>query len=358
MKLNNKKIVVGMSGGVDSSVALYLLKNQGYEPVGVSLKYDVWKDPDNLCRENVCCTEESFEIAKRVCERLGVDHHIVDVSKDFNCKVINYFLAEHKLARTPSPCIFCNRNLKFKKLLEFADKVGAKYIATGHYARKSERGLKVIDLKIAKDKNKDQTYSLCFLDQKILSRVVFPLGELTKNEVYKIAKKAGFEEFEKRAQSQDFCFVSGKSLPRMLEKEIGKKPGKIVDEKSYELGTHNGLYNYTIGQRQGIGLAGGPYYVVGKDRMKNELIVSKLKKMLEQRTVRLSCLNFVSGIVPRKPIKVSAKLRSAAPLQLATLRLVENGFTLNFTRPQTAVTPGQIAVIYKKNTCLGGGAIS
>lgn len=344
-----------MSGGVDSSVALYLLKKQGYKPIGVSLKYDVWKDPDNLCRENVCCTEESFKIAKHVCERLGVKHHIIDVSKDFNCKVINYFLAEHKLARTPSPCVFCNRNLKFKKLLEFADKVGAQYIATGHYARiKKVKSYKLLK---AKDNKKDQTYSLCFLNQEILSRVVFPLGDLMKKEIYEIAKKAGFKEFEKRAQSQDFCFVSGKSLPRMLEKKIGKKPGKIVDEHGYELGEHSGLYNYTIGQRQGIGLASGPYYVIEKNRTKNELIASKSKKMLEQRTVKLSCPNFISGIVNRKPVKVSAKLRSAAPLQPATLRPIKSGFTLSFVKSQLAVTPGQIAVFYSGQTCLGAGII-
>jgi len=358
-----------MSGGVDSSVALYLLKNQGFEPIGVSLKYDVWQDPENKCRENVCCSKESFEIAKKVCRKLGVKHYTIDAKRDFDCEVINYFLSEHKKARTPSPCVFCNRNLKFKKLLEFADKVGAKYIATGHYARVSQgksqkakvksasHNSKVFELIKAKDRTKDQTYSLCFLNQKILSRAIFPLGESTKSQVYKIAKKSGFDWFDKRAQSQDFCFVSGKSLPKMLEKEVGIKGGKIVDEEGSVLGEHKGLHFYTIGQRQGIGLADGPYYVIDKNSDKNELVVSKSKKLLERKEVKLSPVNFISGGAAQRPIAVLAKCRSAAPLQKATLVPDNNGFVLNFQKPQTAITPGQIAVFYEQDICLGGGVV-
>jgi len=364
-----------MSGGIDSSVALYLLKKQGYELIGVSLKYDVWKDSRNECRENICCTKESFAIAKKICKLLGVKHHIIDISKEFRCQVIDYFIREFKDNRTPSPCVLCNLNVKFKALIDFADKIGAKYVATGHYARVRERTLavksptcqqtgkkskvKIYELLKAKDGRKDQTYSLCFLNQSILSRVIFPLGELTKEEVYRIAEEQeGFEIFEKRKQSQDFCFVSGKSLNLMLEEEIGTKHGKIVDEKGKILGKHKGLHFYTIGQRKGINLAGGPYFVIEKCRNTNELVVSTDAKFSAKKEVNLFPIRFISGSGPKRAIKIKAKLRSTQKPARAKLVQAGSGYVLECNRPQLAVTAGQIAVIYQGETCLGGGVIN
>ena len=360
------KVIVGMSGGVDSSVALILLKKQGYEPIGVSLKYATWDDPCSGCkkRENVCCTKESFEIAKKVCQKYGVEHHILDVSKDFKKEVIDYFVRELKSNRTPSPCVFCNPNLKFKKLIEFADEVGAEFVATGHYARVKPsqvcEGLTLAkELRTAKDERKDQTYSLSFLKQDQLTRIIFPLGDLTKTEVHKIAKKEGFEFFEKRPQSQDFCFVSGESYLNFLKMEIGLKPGKIIDKDRNVLGEHHGLHFYTIGQRQGIGLAGGPYFVVGKNPKTNELVVFRNEEDSARQEVVLKPYNLISIAEKdlKKPIKVMAKTRSRQPLQRATISVKGNSLLLIFDKPLKSITPGQIAVFYFGETCLGAGVI-
>lgn len=377
----NKKVVVGMSGGVDSSVALMLLKNEGYGPIGVSLKYDVWKDECNSCRENVCCSKESFAIAKNICKKLGVDHSIVDVSKEFKKEVIDYFTKELKANRTPSPCVFCNPKVKFKSLLDFADKVGAQYVATGHYARvrchceprAMARGAAISNtdcfadarndcnyqLLKAKDEEKDQTYSLSFLTQKELARIIFPLGELTKTQVYKIAKEQeGFEVFEKRKQSQDFCFISGNSIPEFLKKEIGIKKGEIINVQGKRLGEHSGLHFYTIGQRKGIELADGPHFVVKKDVDTDALIVSRNKSEFAKKEVVLGPFNLISVKSLKRPINVLAKLRSGAKPQRAVLSQERDHLLLDFEKKQGSVTPGQIAVFYDGYTCLGGGVIS
>lgn len=380
---DKKRIVVGMSGGVDSSVSLLLLKNKGFEPIGVSLKYDVWQDECNSCRENICCSKESFAIAKNICNQLGVAHHIVDVSREFKKEVIDYFIKELKANSTPSPCVFCNPKVKFKSLIKFADKHKIRFVATGHYARIKElriknQELRKYELLKAKDEKKDQTYSLSFLTQKELSRIIFPLGELTKMQVYEIAKKQrGFEIFEKRKQSQDFCFISGDLLPRFLEKEIGTKKGSIKDTADKIVGTHEGLHFYTIGQRKGIGIGGtppvaflsavasvkaeaegGPYYVVEKDVDTNTLVISRDRSQFAKEEVNLKPFNLISGGNLEKPIKVMTKIRSGTTLQEAVLMKKGEFLHLKFANKQASVTPGQIAVFYDGEICLGAGVIS
>ncbi len=258
--MKKKRIVVGMSGGVDSSITLVLLKKQGFNPVGVSLKLEVWKDKCNVLRENVCCTKESFDIAKKICKKLNVPYYVYDVKKEFKKEVMDYFLSDLKKNRTPNPCVVCNRYLKFKKLFEFAKKKGIKYVATGHYAQvRFNKKTKRYELLKAKDKTKDQSYGLSFLPQKWLKWIILPLGNYTKKKVFKIAKKEGFEFFLKRKQSQDLCFVSKRAIPKYIEKKIGVKPGKIVDTKGNVLGEHKGVHFYTIGQRRRLGLQG--YFV-------------------------------------------------------------------------------------------------
>ena len=359
MKKPLKKIVVGMSGGVDSSVALLLLKEQGWDPIGVSLKYAVWENKRNALKENICCSKESFERAKSICEKIGADYHILDFSKEFKKNVIGYFKKLLQDKQTPNPCLICNQDLKFKKLFEFADKNKIEYTATGHYVRIKKTGQDYQLLK-AKDKNKDQSYFLCLLNQKQLKRLVFPLGDMLKSEVYQKAKNYGFDYFLKTKQSQDLCFVSGKSMQFFLEKEIGRKPGEIHDTQGNVLGQHQGLHFYTIGQRKGIEIAQGPWYVADFDRKNNVLIITKDSDdpRFSKKEVIVASPHFISGHSNKKPLYLEAKIRYNQPLKKAVLHPPKGNISkLIFNQPQKAVTPGQWAVFYQKNACLGGGII-
>jgi len=358
-----------MSGGVDSSVALILLKKQGFEPIGVTLKLPIWENKVNACRDNVCCTPASIKIAQKICQKLKVPYFVIEAQKEFQKEVINYFVKELKKYHTPNPCLICNRNLKFQLLIKLADKMKIPYVATGHYAKiRLNKKTDLYELLKGKDKDKDQSYSLSFLTQKQLKHIILPLGNYTKAEVYKIAKKEGFPYFEKIKQSQNFCFVSNKALPFFIQKEIGTNPGPIINLKGNILGTHQGLYFYTIGQRKGLGLSGGPafakasagrpYYVVDFDKKLNKLIISKSKKDLYKKEMILSPLNFISGKINKKLIKISAKIRYGSKSASANLYLLnKNKAKIVFNKPQKAITPGQFCVFYQKDICLGNGVI-
>jgi len=343
---NNKKVIVGLSNGVDSSVSLLLLKKQGYEPIGVSFKY----------------SNENFSIAKKVCKKLDVPYRIIDCRFDFKKKVIGYFLKTLKEKKTPSPCLICNKLVKFNKLIEFANKKKADYIATGHYARiKENKKTNKYELLQATDKKKDQSYFLCFLNQKELSRIIFPLGEYTKEEVYKIAKKEGFKFFDKIKQSQDLCFLAQDSILNYLEKKIGFEPGDIVNQNGNVLGKHKGLHFYTIGQRKGIGLTGGPWWVKGFNKKKNYLIITNKENDsdLFKKEIILIDFNLISNQIFKKTIKVKAKTRYNQGLSSAKISLLNNKkLKLVFDKSQKAITPGQWAVFYQGNICLGGGIIN
>jgi len=348
-----------MSGGVDSSMALILLKKQGWEPVGLSLKYGIWQDEKNLMRENICCSRESFEISKNICKKLGVPHHVFDVSEEFKKEVIDYFVSELKNNRTPNPCVICNPKLKFKKLFQWAHKNGISYVATGHYA-KIKKNLKngEFELLKSKDKEKDQTYSLSFLPQKWLKYTIFPLGGKTKKEVFEMAQKEGFKFFLNKKQSQDFCFVANKCLSCFLEKEIGKRKGIIKNVAGDELGSHHGLHFYTLGQRKGINLQNGPFFVTNKISKNNTLLVSKKEQDLLAKEAWLSPFNLNIKIGSKKSIKVQVKIRSQHSLVGgALLPFSSRQIKVIFDHPQRAVTPGQFAVFYHKKVCLGGGKI-
>lgn len=354
----SKKIVVGMSGGVDSSVALILLKKKGWEPVGVSLKLAYWKDECNVLGENACCTQESLKIAKDICKKLGIKHYTYDVSKDFQKKVICYFNSELSLARTPNPCVICNRHLKFNKLIEWADRHKIKYVASGHYAKtKYLHKIKKYQLLKPKDLSKDQTYGLSFLTQNQLARIIFPLGDFSKKEVYKIAKKEGFDFFMKKKQSQDLCFVSRKAYKYYLEKVIGLKKGKIVDENGNFLGMHKGLHFYTIGQKKGLYLPGA-FFVKKLDFKKNQVVVTKNRQSISTKEIFLKPYNFISGELPKKKAKVAAKIRYSQELSNALLIPQGEKIRIIFKIPQEYATPGQFCVFYKGNACLGGGVIN
>jgi tRNA-specific 2-thiouridylase len=308
-------------------------------------------------------------MAKLICQKIGVRHYIVDASTEFQKVVIDYFLKLLRKKMTPNPCIICNKFVKFKKLFEFAKEIGADYVATGHYARVKVRNLpvrqagpksKIYQLVRPKDKQKDQTYFLCLLEQKELSKLLFPLGDYKKEEVYKIAKKYKLEKLVAKKQSQDLCFVANKSIPVFLEKNLGARPGKICDTKGNVLGEHKGLHFYTIGQRKGINLKGGPFWVVGFDVKKNILFVTnnpKDKELFEKEII-LSNVNYILGKPPKGTQKVLAKIRFKQ--KLAKAKLIpkpKKKAKLIFEKPQRAVTPGQWAVFYDGNVCLGGGMI-
>ena len=369
--MEKKKVIVGLSGGVDSSVTLLLLKSQGLLPIGLTLRLPVWQSTADLKRE---------EKAKKICCKLDVPHYVLDCRKDFKKLVIDYFVKEYKKGRTPNPCIVCNKYLKFAKFFEFAKKMKADFVATGHYARvispprcaagaTPPRRCSKFQLLRAKDKKKDQSYFLALLSQKELSRMIFPLAGYTKKEVYRIAKKAGFEPPVQRPESQDFCFVAGKSKNFFLEQEIGSKPGAILNKDGKVLGQHKGLYFYTIGQRKGIEFSGGPYYVLKKDSQKNALIITKKEKDLCRKELKIINVNWISGKEPELPLKVKAKIRYGHQPASATLTsLKSNACQLKFARPQRAITPGQFAVFYlpaeastkagDAEICLGGGVIT
>jgi len=346
MKAVKEKVLVGLSGGVDSAVCLYLLKKQGYSPIGVFLDF------------SQCSNQEQKESVKRICSLLSVPYFIHKCSGEFKNIVLKYFKDSYRKGHTPNPCVFCNRYFKFELLRTLASQRKIKYIATGHYVR-LKKGRKVNKILIAKDKAKDQSYFLCLLNQKLLKRAIFPLGNLKKEQVKDIAKKIGFLKKDYK-ESQNLCFLGEKLISHYLSLILGEKPGNIVNEKGGVLGSHKGLHFYTLGQRKGIHLSKGPFWVVGFDYKNNNLIVSKNKNLLFKKEVIVSPYNFIFfKKFPRKKfIQVKAKLRSQSALSLANLYfLSKKELKLVFKNPQKAPTPGQFAVFYKNNLCLGGGVI-
>ncbi len=347
-----------MSGGVDSSMSLILLKKRGYEPIGITLKLPVWKNQKNLLRENICCTKESINMAQSICQKFDVPYFILNKQKEFKKTVVNYFKKEIKNSRTPNPCVICNRYFKVKYLIDWAKKHKIFYIATGHYAKiKYNPKTKKYELFRAKDKKKDQSYNLSFLTQNQLKRLIFPLGNLSKKEVYKLAEKEGFSIFYQKPQSQDFCFVSNKSLNEFIKSYLKPKPGLIIDKSGEILGKHNGLNFYTLGQRKGLNLANGPFYVLDFNLKKNVLIVTKNKRDLYKKEIIISSTHFISNKKPKKSIKTKVKTRSQQKLIRATLIPFKNKYKIIFKKSVFAPTPGQFAVFYQNNKCLGGGII-
>jgi tRNA-specific 2-thiouridylase len=363
----SKKVVVAMSGGVDSSVAAALLKDQGYEVVGIFMHF--WHDiADELESvdihiENKCCSRKAEESARKVAQKLGIRFYSINVSKEFKRAIVDYFLNEYNFGRTPNPCIECNRKIKFGILVDRALAIGADYVATGHYVKK----LKTKNLKLknnykllkAKDKNKDQSYFLYTLTQKKLKYCLFPIGDYQKSEVRKLARNYGLEIHDKK-ESQEICFIRSKHYGDFLKKYLKLVPGKIVDENGNILGSHKGLPLYTIGQRRDIGIGGtGPYYVVKTDRKRNHLVVSNKKndESLFSKRLIVNKVNWISGKIPQLPIKVRAKVRYRMDEQLATISKIGNQYIVKFFRFQRAITPGQSVVFYKGSEVIGGGII-
>ena len=347
-----RTVYVGLSGGVDSSVAAALLKEQGYSVVGVYMKNWTKSLPGF-----VCPWKEDFQDAKRVAVQLGIDFKLFDFEKQYKQKVVDYMIDEYKAGRTPNPDIMCNQEVKFKLFLDTCLEDGADYIATGHYAR-----VKNGKLYKAKDENKDQTYFLYRITGDALRHTLFPLGELTKPEVRRLAKKFGLVTAFKK-ESMGICFVGKVGIKEFLSQYVNTKPGKIFNESGEVVGEHEGAIFYTIGQRQGLGVGGGlPYYVTGKDMNMNEVYVTNDlgDKRLWHKRLNLSDVHWINDI-PKSKANIQVRTRHRAPLVDGTLDVVSKSKdTLDLVLQDEirAATPGQSAVIYRGNQVLGGGIIS
>jgi len=345
------KVICAMSGGVDSSVAAALLKKDGFEVIGVFMKFWSDKDDGNIKSENRCCSSDSEKRARSTAAKLKIPFYVFNFEKEFKKMIVDEFLSEHKKGMTPNPCVACNKEIKFGLLLEKGLKLKAKLLATGHYAIKKGDSL----LK-AKDANKDQSYFLWQLSQKQLEKIIFPVGNYTKDKIRKLAKKFDLPVFD-TPDSQEVCFIP-KEVKDFLKKHLSEKPGDIVDDKGKILARHNGLWFHTIGQRKGIGLPGGPYYVSGKDLKKNILIVTKNEKNLLKKEIVIKKINWISEKEPKLPLNVDIKIRYRDKGSQGRIEKVEKGkLKIVFKKSQRAVTSGQSAVMYKGKALLGGGII-
>ncbi len=354
--VDNRRVVVAMSGGVDSSLAAAMLVEEGYDVTGVMLQ--LWSEPGEGS-ENRCCTSAASRDARRVAETLGVPFRAIDCSRQFKAAVVDPFIEEHARGRTPNPCILCNREIKFGYLLETARASGTSYLATGHYARvRVTNG--TFRLMRASDTRKDQSYFLYVLGQEQLRHVLFPLGELTKAEVRAAAAQRNLPVAQ-REESQDICFVRDQDYARFLGAHAPHilEPGPIVDPEGRELGEHQGLPFYTIGQRRGIGITWSePLYVLEKDTCRNALVVGPADH-LGCDAFGVVDPSFVLGQPPSLPAAVEVKIRSTASTAEAILyREDKRELTIRTVKPLHGVTPGQAAVFYRGEEVLGGGTIA
>ncbi len=359
---NNKdiRIIVGMSGGVDSSVAALLLKEEGYEIHGLFMKN--WEDDDT---ESYCSASEDRHDAKLVCQELEIPLHNANFAKEYKENVFAYFIREYEAGRTPNPDILCNREIKFKSFLNYAERLGAKYIATGHYVRKRENNDGSFSLLKGLDDNKDQSYFLHAINQYQLSKSLFPVGELDKPEVRKIAEDNGFDNFDKK-DSTGICFIGERDFKEFLNKYLPTKPGKMQTPEGEILGQHDGLSFYTLGQRKGLKIGGQknsleePWYVVAKDLKTNTLIVAQGHDhpLLLSPGLEAVNLHWISGKCPDNKFICNAKTRYRQPDQKCEVTIMKNGkCQVRFEKKQRAVTPGQSVVFYLEDECLGGGII-
>jgi len=350
-----KKIAVAMSGGVDSSVAAALLKIKDLDVTGFFIK--LWSpEVGNGAKENKCCSSESERRARKVASILNVPFYVLDLREEFRERVINYFLKQHEKGKTPNPCVVCNKKIKFGLLLEKALKLDNDFIATGHYARiEKDKDSKRLKLCRGLDKKKDQSYFLWQLKQKQLEKILFPVGEFKKREVRMMAREFGLPVKSVKG-SQEICFIPG-TINEFLKGKLKDEPGKIVSDKGKELGKHQGLYYYTIGQRKGIGLSGGPWYVLEKNLEDNTLVVTKKEDKLMKRGFEARDINWIRK-KPKLPLDVKAKVRYGQETKRARiLSQIDNMCKVEFKRKQRAITPGQSSVFYKKEELLGGGVI-
>lgn len=347
------RVIVGMSGGVDSSVAAYLLKKRGYEVIGVFMKN--WTHEQETGK---CPWEQDYSDMRQVCEQLNIPYYTFNFEQEYRDRVFTYFLKEYQAGRTPNPDVMCNTEIKFKVFLERAQELKADFMATGHYARlrKSADGINLLK---GKDENKDQTYFIHHLTQQQLRKIIFPIGHLPKPEVRKIAEQAGLV-VAKKPDSQGICFIGKIDFRKFLENYLPKQPGNIQTVEGTVLGRHQGLAFYTIGQREGLGIGGtGPYFVVDKDLKTNTLRVAQGEHhpALFRKTLMAKDMHWINGKAATGK-KLTAKIRYRTPDQRCSLKKIKtNTWKIDFQQAQRAITPGQFIVFYSSQDCLGGGII-
>ncbi|QUH25943.1 tRNA 2-thiouridine(34) synthase MnmA [Serpentinicella alkaliphila] len=354
---SNIHVVVGMSGGVDSSVAAYVLKEQGYRVTGIFMKN--WDESDEF---GYCTAAEDFEDVRRVCEQIRIPYYTVNFEKEYWDRVFVYFLDEYKKGRTPNPDVMCNKEIKFKEFLEHALKLGADYLATGHYARIDKVGEEYRLLR-GVDSNKDQTYFLNTLGQYELSKAMFPIGDLPKKRVREIAEEQGFVTAKKK-DSTGICFIGERDFKDFLSHYLPATPGEIKTPDGQFKGKHDGLMFYTLGQRKGLGIGGSgsgePWFVADKDLVTNTLIVVQGEEnpALFSYALYATDIHWVSEREPGQKFDCTAKFRYRQPDQHVTVEMTgKDTCKIIFHKPQKAVTPGQAVVLYDGEVCLGGGII-
>lgn len=355
MDNSKTRVVVGMSGGVDSSVTAYLLKEQGYDVIGIFMKN--WDDTDEF---GMCTATEDYEDVIRVANQIGIPYYAVNFEKEYWDKVFTYFLDEYKLGRTPNPDVMCNKEIKFKAFLEHAESLGADFVATGHYAR-----VETIDNEVKMlrgvDRNKDQTYFLNQLSQAQISKVMFPLGGMEKPEVRRIAEEAGLATAGKK-DSTGICFIGERNFKQFLSEYLPAQPGEMKTLDGKVMGKHDGLMYHTIGQRHGLGIGGDgdPWFVVGKDLANNVLFVEQgfHHDSLYSDSLVATDMSFVSDRPVEAVFHCTAKFRYRQDDVGVTVHLLDgNKANVVFDEPARAVTPGQALVLYDGDVCLGGGTI-
>jgi tRNA-specific 2-thiouridylase len=352
------RVIVGMSGGVDSSVTAALLKQEGHDVIGVTL--NVWPDLPNMPeiqREDACCALGAVEDARRVADKLDIPYYVLNFREVFEDKVIKDFVQTYASGRTPNPCIRCNQFIKFDALLVKARQLGAQYVATGHYAR-IEHGAPN-RLRKAADASKDQSYVLYVMSQERLGAAMMPLGDFTKSSTRQLASDFGLSVANK-PESQDICFVPFKRYTEFIELYAPEvlQPGPVVDAAGTVLGEHSGVALHTVGQRRGLGIAAGqPLFVTGIEPSTNTVVVGGRDELLKT-TCRLEEVSWIAGAVPDEPVRAMGKARYRSAEVPCTVRNSEDGVSVEFDEPQRALTPGQALVLYDGEYVLGGGTIS
>ena len=352
-----KKVLIAMSGGVDSSVAAYLMKQRGCECVGVTMRL-FGNDDIGVSREKSCCSLDDVQDARSVAAKLSIPYYVFNFTGDFKAQVIDRFTSAYACGQTPNPCIDCNRYLKFERLYERAQLMGCDAVVTGHYARIGQENGRWV-LKKALDASKDQSYVLYCLTQEQLAHTRLPLGEFEKTDTRRIAEEMGFFNARK-PDSQDICFVPDGDYAAFIERATGKtySEGNFVDEQGNVLGRHRGIIHYTIGQRRGLGIAAEtPLYVKRIDPEKNEVVLCR-DEALYSRALTAKELNWMAFETPPESFRASAKIRYRHKEQPCTVRALPGGrVAVEFDEPQRAITPGQAVVFYSGDTVLGGGVI-
>ncbi len=357
---SSNRVVVAMSGGVDSAVAALLLRRQGYDLVGVTMKLYSLEQADLPDYYRGCCTVDDVDDARRVCQLLEIPHYVLNVQREFQAHVIDYFCAEYQQGRTPHPCIACNDKIKFSFLAGRAAILEAAYVATGHYARIELGAAGRLSLKSGLDAAKDQSYVLFGMGQEELSRTLLPVGGYAKSDIRQLARSAGFPNAEK-SDSQDICFIPFGDYQAFLAERVVTAAGEIVDRDGQVLGRHRGIEFFTVGQRRGLGITGPePLYVLRLEPETNRVVVGPESGLYQDRMV-VSRVNYIAGAPPAGPTPAGVKIRyqftPASAVVYPDLEGRPDRALVCFDRPQRAITPGQAAVFYQEDTVLGGGFI-